>query len=228
MEPGESVVLDVAVSSINSGMLTYSWRKDGQSISGVMGPQCSTVPYEQNMYYRCMVSDGYGKTSYFFFNFLRNNELTVNGNFQERTIDPGKSVEMKVNVITIDMLSITYEWFRQTSDEDGFTYFEPVGNIVGNSFTVENVTSYKKYRRAVGDGYNGEFLNTFVDFEIIIKNDIRVFGSGTESNEVTIHVSVGEDVSLKVDVSGENSENAITVGNSIIVFHTRVIGKLAS
>lgn len=202
---GDTVSLAVRTSADDMSGIEYSWYIEKyDEVLGlypvlIEGANSDSLTLENitadkiGSYY-CRASDDYGNSEWEYFTVSFDNHFSAApvGN-TEREVNLGENVTLAVSVTGDSLDGVMYYW----SDPDN--------NIIStgaSSLTLTNIsqTDYGYYDCYVRDAYGNEAR---VSFNIYRENHF----SASPAGETERKVSIGDTVTLAVDVSGDNTEH---------------------
>ena len=204
VSPGEPVELKVHAAADDDSSLSYTWYLDGQEIEGNSTDTLIIDSITEYHSYECCVSDQYRNSASVWFYAYAENHLTawVDGEdegtgYKDIFVSQGETVELKVVVAADDDSSLSYTWSRNE---------EEIEESNSDSLITDPVTEYQYYRCIIRDQYGN---NASVDFGVSVENHLKVWPQGEDEETVNkdIHVSSGESVELKVNVTADDDSS---------------------
>ncbi|MBQ6116452.1 MAG: hypothetical protein IJL08_03905, partial [Oscillospiraceae bacterium] len=204
--PGSDVELAVTVSALDMEGVTYRWSKEiyipgegwsWQELPQFTGPAMTDTNVVWHTEYYVDVRDRYGNDVGIWFSITMDNGFSAApvGSTQQ-DVAPGGSVTLAVTASAYDMEGLTYQWF---SYDDNYGE-RIISGADTDSYTVENVTSFRRYYCRVMDKYGNQ---SNIWFRVGVDNDFTVERVGDESVGVPPHGETTLSVTVSaVDMTG--------------------------
>ena len=194
VKPEEKVTMSVNAST-KAGTLSYQWQVrnnayEWEDISDATDASY-TVEIVDNLYYRCVVSNGYeGENQAAEWHFSIESGLEI-GKIDDRfNVEIGQDVTLTMNATT-EYGKLTYEWQRTNEDINAGS-IETIEGATDSTYTVENVQKSGIYYCIVSNGYDS-FEQSY---HIHVNSGLKV---STENEEV--YVRKGETATLNVNAT---------------------------
>ena len=194
VKPEEKVTMSVNAST-KAGPLSYQWQVrnnayEWEDISDATDASY-TVEIVDNLYYRCVVSNGYeGENQAAEWHFSIESGLEI-GKIDDRfNVEIGQDVTLTMNATT-EYGKLTYEWQRTNEDINAGS-IETIEGATDSTYTVENVQKSGIYYCIVSNGYDS-FEQSY---HIHVNSGLEV---STENEEV--YVRKGETATLNVNAT---------------------------
>ena len=194
VKPEEKVTMSVNAST-KAGTLSYQWQVrnnayEWEDISDATDASY-TVEIVDNLYYRCVVSNGYeGENQAAEWHFSIESGLEI-GKIDDRfNVEIGQDVTLTMNATT-EYGKLTYEWQRTNEDINAGS-IETIEGATDSTYTVESVQKSGIYYCIVSNGYDS-FEQSY---HIHVNSGLKV---STENEEV--YVRKGETATLNVNAT---------------------------
>ena len=158
---GESAVLKAVVSADDESGLTYEWYDwSSESHQYTEKASLTTSPIHYHRTYELYVTDQYGNSEALHFYIYVENHLKAYPKGKDESTDSanvyvasGQSAELEACVTADNMEDISYEWYIQETDSEGYSWFEELEGETGLSYKTEPITKEQVYRFRVEDYY---------------------------------------------------------------------------
>ena len=191
---------------VNTGELHYQWYEDYNKIEGATSATFETPEIGGFVRFICRVSDDYDKYKEVYFEVSVNNNLrawdkTSGGSGVTKTVAPGETLTLEVEVSATDTEGITYQWADRT---DGWTLIE---GATSASFTTPEIYEYNSYECVVTDKY-GSTVSVY--YYLGIENGLYAYPKGgyEDSNYLEVTVAPGDDAVLEVVAGADTGDLA--------------------
>ena len=217
---GGTASLKVIASADDETDMTYSWTRyvydmesgghqwDGE-VEDADTAELEVKDLESSERYYCTVTDRFGNSVEVAFNVCIENHLTATADgttSSYKTVGGsiGETLNLKVNVNADDMDGITYRWEKREYDSSlGYYTYEELDEDTAEMTTDPVTSSSVRYSCIVTDKY-GSTAN--VTFEVYVENHLTVTVDGSTSTYLEKTVSLGEQVTMKVNVEADDKE----------------------
>ena len=182
----------------DDGKLTYSWKKDSETISETSAVLKDTA--DKNADYSCTVTDSYGHSTLITFNVNVRNRFTVHPEGTKLdtayiTVPAGKDTVLKVEAEGTDLKDVVYHWAKYNPYTSNYDLLD--GNK--ESLTLTAVKTAAQYRCVVTDAYGNSstvYFNVEADNQFVVK-------AACDTDQT---VAPNSDVKLSVSVSASDKE----------------------
>ena len=189
--------------------MTYQWygyNDDHTSIDAIPGATGTRYVTKgisfgtNNIYYYCLATDPYGnsRTVYFYiypstFNAYAHGTRTT---YVIYTVKPNEKKELSVDVVADDTSDISYSWYKYNNDT--YTY-DVIDGEESDTLKLNPINSAQTYKCNV----SGNGVTKSVTFYLSV-NHFDAFAAGTTNTYQYINVAHGTDITLSVDVFGDD------------------------
>ncbi|MCD7769222.1 MAG: dockerin type I domain-containing protein, partial [Oscillospiraceae bacterium] len=183
VEYGGDVTLTVTVTADDTEGLTYFW--EGYDYTDYIWTEyaedtntLTLTNVQSNGTYECRVTDKYGNYQWAWFYVSIDSGLMATGDtWNSYTVDYGESQILSADVAVNEGVGLTYQWYQEILDEDGYYSYTLELDEESSNYTIEAVDSYGYYWCVVSDPYG----NTLYFYYYVYVNSGLTSGDYTSS-----------------------------------------------
>ncbi len=211
VQPGETVDLEVLVSTLYPDSLEIFWQKgekvyydtpfdfywEYRLLEEAKDTRYTTEPITRYSHYLCTVMDGFGRGFSVEFDIYIDTDFSAEAVQEELYVPSGETATLAVNASVKAPGELSYQWYSTETDiwlgMINWYDVQPIEGENGPTLVTDPVTSFAIYLCQVSDGYGNEKL---IKFSVHVQTQFSA-----EAEQTELYVSPGDAATMRVNAS---------------------------